>query len=244
MWVRTYPVRFIHGYASAAHDHNWHQLSYASEGVLRVATAESAWVVPPHRAVWIPGGVAHREEIRGAATMRSLYFADTICKGLPRACAVIDVPPLLRELILHATDHGALDASVPSQKRLAQILVDQLSLLAPMASQQLPMPRDGRALRVATRLQKTPASHEDLSVLARRAGASKRTIQRLFLTETHMSFARWRQRMRLLAAIEFLGNGRNVTETAFDVGYESVSAFVSSFRREFGVSPGRFGMRD
>lgn len=240
VWVRTYPVRFTHGYASAAHDHAWHQLSYASAGVMRVSTADSAWIVPPNRAVWIPAGVSHAEEMRGQGTMRSLYFADAIARALPRHCAVMTVPALLRELILEATAHGALNAAVPAQKRLALVIVDRLALLEPARSQNLPMPRDARALAIAQRLQKNPANEEDLSALARRAGASTRTAQRLFKQETGLSFAQWRQRLRLLAAVERLGRGGSVTDAALDVGYSSVSAFVSAFGQEFGVTPGRF----
>ena len=87
VWVRTYPVRFTADYASAVHDHAWHQLSYASVGVLRVATADNAWIVPPQRAVWIPAGVKHSEEMRGAGAMRSLYVAAAVARGLPAACA-------------------------------------------------------------------------------------------------------------------------------------------------------------
>ena len=240
IWVRTYPVRFTQGYAGGPHDHQWHQLSYASQGVLRIAAADSAWIVPPHRAVWIPAGVTHTEEIRGHGTMRSLYFAAGIARGLPDRCVVLNVPALLRELILEAAEHGVLDAAVAQQKRLAQVIVDRLTLLKPAPSQKLPMPRDARALAIAQRLQKNPANGDELQSLARRAGASKRTAQRLFKAETGMSFVQWRQRMRLLSAVERLGAGRSVTDAALDVGYTSVSAFVSAFHREFGVTPGRF----
>lgn len=239
--MRSFAVRFTQDYASPEHQHEWHQLSYASEGVLRVATRDGAWVAPPHRAVWVPAGIAHREDMHGAAAMRSLYFAAEICGALPSQCVVLNVPPLLRELILEVAEHSVLDAARPDQQRLAQVIADRLALLQPASSQVLPMPRDRRALAVAQRLQTDPANDEDLGVLAQRAGASVRTAQRLFARETGMAFAQWRQRLRLLAAIERLGAGRSVTDTAFDVGYTSVSAFVSAFRREFGVTPGRFG---
>ncbi len=239
VWVRSFAVRFTAGYRATAHDHTWHQLSYGSAGVLRVATAESAWIVPPHRAVWIPAGTAHGEEIRGSGTIRNLYFASAICRGLTRHCAVINVPPLLRELIVHTAESGVLSAKVPAQRHLARVLVDQLAALSPTETERLPMPRDPRALQVAQRLRDEPANAELLESLARRAGTSKRTLQRLFENETRLTFARWRQRLRVHAAIEHLAAGRSVTDTALDVGYASVSAFVSSFRREFGVSPGR-----
>ncbi len=244
IWVRAFAVRFTQGADFAAHEHDWHQLSYASRGVLRVDTAHSAWIVPPYRAVWIPAGTVHREEIRAQGTLRNLYFASAICRELPRHCAVIDVPPLLRELIVHAAEGGCLDARIGAQKNLARVIVDQLSVLRPSAAQQLPMPSDPRALAIARFLCANPADAGELDALARRAGASKRTVQRLFEAQTHLSFARWRQRMRLLVAVEKLGTGHSVTATALDVGYSSLSAFVSAFRREFGVSPGRYGATD
>lgn len=233
-------VGFSTPYASGELRLEWSKLSYASEGVLRVATPAGAWIAPPQRAVWIPAGVTHREETCGPASMRSLYFATAVCGALPSACAVFNVPPLLRELILKAAQHSVLDAAFPAQQRLALVIVDQLEALEPAAAQTLPAPRDKRALAIAQQLQAAPESDEPLALLARRAGASVRTAQRLFVQETGLSFARWRQRLRLLTALERLGAGRNVTETALNVGYTSVSAFVSAFRREFGVTPGRF----
>ncbi len=240
IWVRSMAVRFTTPYASGELRHDWHKLCYASAGVLRVVTPEGAWVAPPHRAVWVPAGVAHREETRGGASVRSLYLASAICGALPSACAVLNVPPLLRELILEVAETSVLDATQPTQRRLAEIIVDRIALLEPKASQVLPMPRDRRALSIAQHLQSEPGNNEPLAILARRSGASVRTAQRLFLSETGMAFAQWRQRLRLLVAMERLGAGLNVTQTAFEVGYASVSAFVSAFRCEFGVTPGQY----
>lgn len=241
VWVRSMAVRFTEGYRASPHRHDWHQLSYASEGALRVATRDGAWIAPPQRAVWIPAGVEHEEEMRGAGAMRSLYFARAICTGLPQHCVVLPAPALLRELILEVAEHSVLDAAKPAHKRLTQVIVDRLALLQPLPAQALPLPRDKRAIAIARILENEPGNNDDLALLARRAGASVRTVQRLFASETGMAFAQWRQRMRLLNAVERLGAGVSVTDAALDVGYSSVSAFVSAFRREFGVTPGRFG---
>ncbi|HVK81643.1 MAG TPA: hypothetical protein VM915_13640, partial [Verrucomicrobiae bacterium] len=88
IWVRSMAVRFTTPYVSGDLRHDWHKLCYASAGVLRVVTPEGAWIAPPHRAVWVPSHVAHREETRGAASIRSLYFANAISSALPCTCAV------------------------------------------------------------------------------------------------------------------------------------------------------------
>ena len=104
----------------------------------------------------------------------------------------------------------------------------------------LPLPSDRRALALAERLQEQPADPASLSDLARRAGASLRTLQRLFPAETGLTLEAWRQKARLIWSITRLSGGASVTAAAFDCGYDSPSAFITAFKRQFGVTPGRF----
>ena len=53
-------------------------------------------------------------------------------------------------------------------------------------------------------------------------------------------FTEWRQRVRLLRALEMLAADMSVTRVALELGYENVSAFIALFRRTFGVTPGRY----
>src|SRR5690242_19023705 len=85
----------------ASHAHVEHQLVYAATGVMTVSTPEAAWVVPPQRAVFIPGRIEHAIDIAGAVAMRTLYLSPRLGPSLPDACKVLMVSPLLRELILH-----------------------------------------------------------------------------------------------------------------------------------------------
>ena len=105
---------------------------------------------------------------------------------------------------------------------------------------ELPMPREARALRIARRVQDDPAESATLDELARSAGGSRRTLERLFHAETGMSFGRWRQQARLLHAMRLLAGGAPVTTVALDVGYESTSAFIAAFSRALGTTPGRY----
>jgi AraC-like DNA-binding protein len=143
----------------------------------------------------------------------------------------------MRELVLHAVRLGMLRQSIPSEARLARVVVDQLETL-PTVPLQLPMPRDDRARRAAERLLLDPG--EPIDEAARVAGASKRTLERLFRSETAMTLGRWRQRLRLIEALRLLAAGQPVTRVALDVGYDSPSAFITAFRRELGTTPGRY----
>ena len=122
------------------------------------------------------------------------------------------------------------------------MLAYELAGLQP-APLDLPLPQDRRALAVAEALIADPADGRDLEAWARSASASDRTLARLFRAETGLTFGRWRQRRRLLAALERLAAGAPVTVVALDLGYDSPSAFIAMFRRTLGTSPTRY-LRD
>jgi len=237
--IRSLAATYSPGHVIPAHSHDWHQLLYASEGVMTIHTSRGSWVVPPHRAAWIPANIQHSVEMSGPVSMRTIYLEPRLSKSLPRDCCTVNVPPLLRELVLEAVRRESLDRTVPAEARLVGVMLDQIEAL-PAAPLQLPMPRDPRAVRVAVLLKEDPAEGRPLAQLARKAGASARTIERLFRSETGMAFSKWRQRLRLLHALRLLASGEPVINVALEAGYASTSAFVAMFRRELGTTPSRY----
>ena len=98
----------------------------------------------------------------------------------------------------------------------------------------LPLPTDPRAVRVAGGVIRNVASRATLAELAQGSGASSRTIERLFLDETGLTFGRWVQRAKALHALELLGSGVSVTSAGLSVGYDSTSAFIAIFKKVTG----------
>jgi AraC-like DNA-binding protein len=227
------------GYAVPEHFHAEDQLIYAQRGVMTVVTPEGMWVVPPERALWVPARVAHAITMSGRVMMKTVYLAPRLARALPRRCSVLHVTPLLRELVVHACALEKLRRAVPTQRRLLGVLLDQLEASPPVPLD-LPRPRDPRALRVAEHLLENPGERRPLALLARGSGASKRTLERLFSSETNMSFGRWRQQLSLLFAIRLLAAGEKVTTVALEAGYATASAFISMFRRALGTTPGEY----
>jgi methylphosphotriester-DNA--protein-cysteine methyltransferase len=151
----------------------------------------------------------------------------------------MNVSSLLRELILHACKFPKLNRRAPVQRVIIEIIVDQLEA-ARSIPLQLPHPIDSRAMRVAQALLADPGKQRTLETLCVDCGAGKRTIERLFITETRMTFSKWRQQLRLLHAMQLLASGEKVTGAALDAGYSSTSAFISMFRRQLGTTPTRY----
>ncbi len=238
--VRSLAMTLRTGARVGTHAHPWGQLVFACSGVMRVATDGGAWLAPATKAIWLPAGVAHAIEIQGETAMRTLYVAGVRAEPLPRAPAVLEVTPLLRELILHIVHIGMLRPQTPEHDRLAGVLVD-LIRAAREEDLFLPMPTDPRGAALARRLQDAPEAASDLDGLAERSGASLRTLQRIFPRETGLTLEAWRQKARLIHAVGRLASGASVTAAALDCGYRSVGAFIAAFRRQFGVTPGRYG---
>ncbi len=236
--IRTLAATYYDGHHIEAHAHPWGQLIYAASGVMRVRAGETLWLVPPARAVWAPAGMRHEIWARGDYAMRTLYLDPGLAQGLPAGCRAIEVSPLLRELIVHIVGLGMLEADDAVHQRLAGVAVDQLAV-AEVLPLSLPLPSDARALRVAERLSADPADPAELGELARHAGASERTLQRLFLEETGLRLRDWRQRLRLLHAAGLLGSGATVTSAGLDAGYAGTSAFIAAFKKQFGCTPAR-----
>jgi AraC-like DNA-binding protein/quercetin dioxygenase-like cupin family protein len=237
--VATLAHDFDHAHVVPEHFHPEDQLAFASKGVMTVRTRDGIWVVPPLRAVWIPARTVHTIAMSGAVSMRTLYFLPQFARIAGRKCFVMNVSPLLRELILHACKFPTLNLKVDAQRRILAILVDQLEAVH-QSPLQLPHPSDARAARIVKSLLADPAARRTLPALCKECGASKRTIQRIWLEQTELTFGKWRQQLRLLHALQLLASGENVTGAALGSGYNSTSAFISMFRKQLGITPLRY----
>ncbi len=241
--VRSLALRLPDGHEIAEHAHAWAQVVFAQSGVLSVHAASMRWVVPPQRCLWVPPGVIHRIRCESEVHLRTVYIAPAAAASVGRPLEVVDVSPLVRELMLEVVRIGVLDDSLEDHRTLATLLLARLREASPLGLA-LTMPEDPRARAVASRvLSSLRPGHEDTATLAsltRGAGVSTRTAERLFVVETGMSFGRWRQQARLQFAVRRLAEGAAVGTIALECGYESPSAFVSMFKQALGTTPGRY----
>jgi AraC-like DNA-binding protein len=218
------------------HAHDTHQLVWAADGVLTVAADAGTWVLPPSRALWVPAGLPHETIASERSTMRTLYLETEQCPIPWESPRPVVATPLLAALIEHLNDDG-LD---PQHRARAEALVFDLLEPVDVATIQVTMPSDERALEVARALISNPADTRNLAAWGREIGASGRTLTRAFLAGTGIPFARWRTSVRLQAAIPLLAAGEPVATVAGSVGYETPSAFIAAFRRHTGVTPGTY----
>lgn len=224
---------------TARHSHARGQLFGAMRGLLTVGTRHGQWVVPAIHVVWIPPREPHALRSHGPFAGWSVYLAEPFCAGLPDEPCTMRGSGLLREAVLRAAgwaDAPVLDAV---QRRLAGVIRDEIRAL-PREAFGLPLPHDRRLLRIARAIGDQPADTRSLDDWAAWAGIAPRTLTRRFVAETGFHFSAWRQRARLMRALELLAAGTPVTAVALELGYDNLSAFIAMFRRQFGTTPGRY----
>jgi len=215
-----------------AHWHEQHQIVYAGQGVLSVTTDAGSWIAPANRAIWVPGGTVHQHRAYGHTALHTIGLTENPL-ALERPSALV-VSPLLRELILTFT--GPLEESA-ERDRLYAVLLDQLKR-SPQRPTYLPTPSDPRLAALCDLLHKDPADNRTLTELGAQVGASERTLSRLCRSDLGMTFPQWRTQLRLHTALRLLAAGESVTRVAHHCGWTSTSAFIDTFRRSFGHTPG------
>lgn len=226
-------------YELAEHRHRRSQFLYAAMGVMVVSTPAGAWVAPPERAVWIPGGTPHSVRMVGAVQTRSVLFEVGECPGRGNVCQVVAVSPLLRQLLVAAADlpveydEAGRDGMV---MRLLTAEVDQAAVI-PLA---VPFPAHPALARRCHAFLDRPSAAATIDSWADAMAMNRRSFTRLFRRETGMSFAEWRQQACLSVALPKLAAGESVTAVAFDLGYDGPGNFSTMFKRVLGVSPSHY----
>ena len=234
--ARSYPA----GYAGPLHSHPRGLFLYAESGTMKVTTGCGTWMVPPHRAVWFPPNSPHQTGSLSAVEMRALYIRPDACPPqAPREPCVLHVSPLLRELVRAAT---AMPVDYDEQGRDGRIVALLLEEIRWTPAREIMMPRlqDLRLLTIEQALASDPGDARTLEEWAALAGASARTLARLFLRDAGMSFRSWREQFRAQASVLRLMEGDSVTTLSGELGYETPGAFTAMFRRVMGITPTQY----
>jgi AraC-like DNA-binding protein len=223
------------------HQHKQGQLILALHGAVTCRTENGIWIVPPDCGVWIPGGVPHSNQVTSNARL-SYLFVQPEAARLPQECCTLAVSPMLREMILRLADvpvNSALDDHI---NRMVRVLLDELAQM-PIQGLELPASSHPKIAAITAALMADPSDRRTLVEWAAHVAMSERSLKRLMVEETGLTFGRWRQQMHLVIALRELASGATVQRVSSDLGYESVTAFIVMFKKALGTTPTRYFSR-
>lgn len=220
---------------TGAHHHSRGQLFGSLQGLLTVGTERGVWVVPAIHAVWLPPHHVHSASSHGPFDGWSAFIAEAACENLPKSPCILRVSGLLREAVLRAST-WPLEPLTGASVHVAEVILDEIRNL-PVETLGLPLPTDPRLQRIAQAFIDDPTHERDLEDWAQWGAVSSRTLSRRFVAETGFNFTTWKQRARLMRALELLAAGKPVTSIAIELGYSTATAFINLFRRTFGETP-------
>jgi AraC-like DNA-binding protein/quercetin dioxygenase-like cupin family protein len=229
------------------HSHPWAQVVFSTTGVCRVTAEQHSYIVPPSRAVWVPAGVEHAVTVVERAELRTLYLRERQPGDGPPAlegaapgdwsrCRVLEVSALLREGVLQLAATPGTAPATAREQHLAALVSDELARARPVALGVV-LPTDKRLRTLCDAVIDDPLRHASLDGWAADAGASTRTVARLFRQELDTSFGQWRQQVLLAKALSMAAQRRPMNHIASALGYASASAFSAMVRRSVGLPP-------
>ncbi|GLZ22421.1 AraC family transcriptional regulator [Burkholderia plantarii] len=228
--------------APQPHFHRKGQLVVTRRGSVTCQVESGIWLVPPNFGVWIPRGMLHSSRVSSGGEVLMLFLEPDVA-AMPDTCCTLTLSALVLELICHLAKQSQHYASDSPTGRLAVVLVEQLATM-PVEYLHVPISSNPRLRRIATELAADPANRRTAAQWAARVALSERSLSRLVIAETGMTFGRWRRQLRLIVALQKLSVGTPVQRVSEDLGYESVNAFIAMFKSVFGRTPGHFFRRE
>ncbi|MCP1513917.1 MULTISPECIES: AraC family transcriptional regulator [Pseudomonas] len=220
------------------HKHRKGQLVVACRGGIVCTVEDGVWMVPSGFGVWIPAGVAHSNRVTANGQVCFLLVEPEVAV-LPKQCCTLVLSPLILELIFHLSEQDPAYPPDSPTARLTGVLLEQLEM-ARCEQLYLPLPAAAPLRAIARALAQDPSNRSTIGDWAREVAMSERSLARLVKSETGLTFGQWRRQWQLIVALQSLAEGESVQRTAEILGYESVSSFISMFRKTLGASPARY----
>ncbi|MDO5532951.1 helix-turn-helix transcriptional regulator [Sutterella sp.] len=222
------PARRLHSHATG-------QLCVALEGAVGLQTEEGLSMVPVSCGIWLPAGTRHNGVLGPGGRSLYCHFSPEAAKRLPAAPARLMLNRMTVEMIRHL---ATAKMSEERARRIGAVLLDELELARELPVSFAAFPNHPVLQRIALDCSADAAETRTNAEWAAEIGMSERSLSRLVVNETGMSFREWRLHVRMLSTLSGFAHGLTVEEAAYRTGYKTTSAFIRAFRQRFGMTPG------
>jgi AraC-like DNA-binding protein len=216
------------------HKHKKGQLSYVEGGLAYVHVSNKKIVIPARHYFWIPKGLEHSLKLGHSATiLRNIFFYSDDDGKHPfyKRVGIYPITDLLLEMIKYSENwEGPIR---PTDKRF-QFLATIKNILPEISTQVLPIAlpstENERMKPIIKYLSSNVKAMHTLQSISNQFAMSGRSLSRLFQSTVGISFLQYLKLLRMFKALEMiLQTDRSMSEIAYAVGYQSLSAFSNTF---------------
>lgn len=212
------------------------------QGRLKLEGPHGQWLLLPAHMVFIPHSRPYRLYTSADAVVVVAHLGPQHTVWQHEGCWAAPVSGLAREMFGYALRWGRERAA---DDAIANAYFQALGLLCKdwfECSRMMWIPfGESPALKRAIAYTRTRLDSATIELAAEAAGTSVRTLRRYFQDELGMSWRRFLQELRMARAIELMTRKRlSVTQTALEVGFNSVAAFTLAFSSFTGKTPSSY----
>lgn len=220
------------------HTHKQGQLVMPINGMMTCRVSDAIWLVPKHHAVWIPAHIPHTNTPSKGAEFCFVYIDDSR-QEMPHSCRTLSISPMLKEMLIYLSE---LPPEIKPDENLEKLIDVAFFQLVQMPAEKLsfPLPSEKRLKKIADALITTPSDRRTAEEWACDNAMSVRTFTRLVKSQTGMSFRDWRRQLHIIVALQRLSEHWSIQAVSDELGYDSVSAFITMFKKELGKPPRQY----
>lgn len=214
------------------HTHNRAQLTYVEEGYQYFHIDQKIYLVPQNHVIWIPSGKAHKITSEAKTVNLILFlFKTTFKDDFYQHIQVFAIPPVLKEMLLYASKWNKILIEDEEQSIFFKAILKSLPNFCKESNYlEIPVPKDLRLIPVCDYINSNFKYNLNIDTLAEKAQMSVRSLQRIFKHETGITLQKYLQLIRILKSVELIDMKQyTLSEIAFKIGYQSLSAFTTSY---------------
>lgn len=227
------------------HTHQKGQLTYVEGGLAYLNTRDKAYFLPARHYVWIPAGLEHFVQQKSSPhIVRNIYFpvGEDAENDFFNRMGIYPVNLLLLEMIRFTE---SWKGTIKPGNFQSQFLNTMKCLLPEVSTYPLPVvlptTENERLEPIIKYMQQHLSQPLTLPQVAEQFGFSERSFSRLFQQNIGISFLQYLKLSRIIRAMEnLLQTNKSISEIAYEVGYNSISAFSNTFYQLIHVRPTEF----
>lgn len=225
----------------SAHSSLWGEFNLSLNGILEYDIEQQRYLSPPHYGIWIPPHTAHTSIAIDHKTTRyvCIRIHPKLAHVLGEQIQSLNVSPFLRALILEILKQRKKPAYLLHHENLLAVLLDQLTT-APRYEHYLPSSHHHLLAPILAKLSNADFFGCSLQQILQESPLSERHLLRLSQQELQLSLSEWRNRAKMIYAINQLHQGSSIKSIALDLGYQHPSSFTEFFKRYTGHTPAQF----